>query len=68
MVRPAFLIAAGATTPSVREPEPQSGRGLPMRPAYRLRFAARRRLTFWLLRSRNEITRFAVTAKPRYRG
>jgi hypothetical protein len=29
-----------------------------MRPAYRLRFAARR-LTFWLLRNRNEITRFA---------
>ena len=26
------------------------------RPAYRLRFAARRRLTFWLLRSRDEIS------------
>lgn len=39
-----------------------------MRSAYRLRFAARRRLTFWLLRSRNEITRFAVKAKPQFRG
>jgi len=29
-------------------------RGLPVRPAFRLRFAARRRPTFWLLRSRNE--------------
>jgi hypothetical protein len=33
-----------------------------MRPAYRLRFAARRRLTFWLLRSHNETVRFAATA------
>jgi len=39
-----------------------------MRPACRLRFAAHRRLTFWLLRSRNEITRFAVTAKAQFRG
>ncbi len=39
-----------------------------MRPAYRLRFAARPPLPFWLLRSRNEITRFAVTAKPQFRG
>jgi hypothetical protein len=39
-----------------------------MKPAYRLRFAARRRLAFWLLRSRNEITRFSVTAKPQFKG
>jgi len=39
-----------------------------MRPAYRLRFAARRRLTFWLLRSRNETARFMVTAKPQFKG
>jgi hypothetical protein len=39
-----------------------------MRPAYRLRFAARRRLTFWLMRGRNEITRSALTAKPQFRG
>jgi hypothetical protein len=39
-----------------------------MRPAYRLRFAARRRLTFWLLRSHNETVRFAVTVKPQFRG
>ncbi len=39
-----------------------------MRPAYRLRFAARRRMTFWLLRSRNEITRFVMTTKPQFRG
>jgi hypothetical protein len=39
-----------------------------VRPAFRLRFAARRRPTFWLLRSRNEITRFAVATKPQFRG
>ena len=38
------------------------------RPAYRLRFAARRRLTFWLMRSRAESARFAVTAKMQSRG
>jgi hypothetical protein len=39
-----------------------------MRSVYRLRFAARRRLTFWLLRGRDEVTRFVVTAKPQFRG
>lgn len=39
-----------------------------MKPAYRLRFAARRRLTFWSLRSQREIMRFAVTAKRQFGG
>jgi len=38
------------------------------RPAYRLRFAARRRLTFRLMRSRADSARFAVAAKLQSRG
>jgi len=37
------------------------------RPAFRLRFAARRRLTFWLMRNRADSVRFGITAKGQSR-